>query len=71
MTFCRKPKKKSPLVTPLKGMILLLAAIGGYATVCELRKRGETAKHALGRAGCRCKDAARDAAAEILKCSDE
>ena len=71
MILSKKPKKKPSLPTPVKGMILVLAAIGGYAVFCEVKKRGETTKQALGRAGRRCKDAARDAAAEILSCSDE
>ena len=66
MSCLMKQKKKATLPTPIKGMILVLAMIGIAATVREVRERGETARRAISRAGCRCKAAAQDAAAEIL-----
>ena len=66
MLFCQKPKKSDAVCTPVKTAVVLLAAAGAAYIVTMMRKKGKTAKHALGRAGCRCKDAMTDAAAEIF-----
>ncbi len=66
MLFCQKPRRTEAACTPARVAIALLAAAGAVSIVMMMRKKGKTAKHALGRAGCRCKDAMTDAAAEIF-----
>lgn len=71
MLFCQKPKKSEMTCTPVKVTVALLAATGAVYIAMMLCKKGKAAKRALGRAGCRCKDAMADAAAEIFGDGEE
>ena len=66
MLFCEKPKKTGMAFTPAEAIVTALAVTGAVSIVMMIRKRGKTAKRAISRAGCICKDAAVDAANEIF-----